>query len=109
MVPGPDLYSLQELEHKVHELEMQLQLRELVKAHTLIEQAKQEVATRPHHEAQSEEAQKAFAARLAEARRKTEQLSAKRNQEEAHILRYVFTINLPSHFTHPLYYPGPGT
>jgi len=45
------------------------------------------VATRPHHEAQSEEAQKAFAARLAEARRKTEQLSAKRNQEEAHILR----------------------
>lgn len=79
--------KVQELEHKVHELEMQLQLRELVKAHTLIEQAKQEVATRPHHEAQSEEAQKAFAARLAEARRKTEQLSAKRNQEEAHILR----------------------
>lgn len=82
--------KVQELEYKVHELEMQLQLKELVKAHTVINQAWQsekEVSARKERAAVSEEEQKAFAIRLAEARRKAEELSIKRDQQEADILR----------------------
>jgi hypothetical protein len=82
--------KVQELEYKVHELEMQLQLKELVKAHTMISQALQSenvVAERKERAAVSEEEQKAFAIRLKEARRKAEQLSAKRDRQEADILR----------------------
>lgn len=82
--------KVQELEYKVHELEMQLQLKELVKAHTVINQAWQsekEVAARKERAAVSEEDQKAFALRLAEARRKAEELSIKRARQEADILR----------------------
>lgn len=74
----------------MHELEMQLQLKELVKAHTVINQAwtsEKEVAARKERAAVSEEEQKAFAIRLAEARRKAEELSIKRDKQEADILR----------------------
>lgn len=82
--------KVQELEHKVHELEMQLQLRELVKTHNVINQAweaEKEATKQKQKVTVSEEAQKAFAVRLAEARKKTELLSAKRAEEEANILR----------------------
>jgi hypothetical protein len=84
--------KVQELEHKVHELEMQLQLKELVKTHAVINQAWQaekEVQERneKNRTAVSEEAQAAFAERLALARKKAEQLSIKRAEEEANILR----------------------
>jgi len=81
--------KVQELEYKVHELEMQLQLKELVKAHSVINQAWQseEVAARKERTVISEEEQKAFALRLAEAKRKAEKLSIKRDKQEADILR----------------------
>ena len=81
---------VQELEYKVHELEMQLQLKELVKTHTVINQAweAEKAATKQKQKVTvSEEAQKAFAVRLAEARKKAELLSVKRAEEEANILR----------------------
>jgi len=82
--------KVQELEYKVHELEMQLQLKELVKTHTVINQAweAEKAATKQKQKVTlSEEAQKAFAVRLAEARKKAELLSVKRAEEEANILR----------------------
>jgi len=85
--------KVQELECKVHELEMQLQLKELVKTHTVINQAWQaEKIAQEKKEAAgkfvvSEEEQAAFAVRLALARKKAEQLSIKRAEEEANILR----------------------
>lgn len=82
--------QVQELEYKVHELEMQLQLKELVKTHTVINQAweAEKAATKQKQKVTvSEEAQKAFAIRLAEARKKAELLSVKRAEEEANILR----------------------
>jgi len=85
--------KVQELESKVHELEMQLQLKELVKTHTVINEAWQaEKLAQEKKEAAgksviSEEEQAAFAVRLALARKKAEQLSIKRAEEEANILR----------------------
>jgi len=82
--------KVQELEHKVHELEMQLQLKELVKTHTVINQAWEAEKAAVNHKQKvtiSEEAQKAFALRLVEARKKAELLSIKRSEEEANILR----------------------
>eukprot|EP00092_Neocalanus_flemingeri_P017842 GFUD01019306.1.p1 GENE.GFUD01019306.1~~GFUD01019306.1.p1 ORF type:complete len:422 (+),score=134.91 GFUD01019306.1:264-1529(+) len=82
--------KVQELEYKVHELEMQLQLKELVKTHTVINQAweaEKEADKDRQKVTISEEAQKAFALRLTEARRKAELLSIKRAEEEANILR----------------------
>lgn len=80
--------KVQELEHKVYELEMQLQLRELVKTHKVINQAwKSEKQVRTPKPAMSEEEQKVFGERLAEAKRKAEQLSMKRARQEADILR----------------------
>merc|ERR1719228_2887118 len=84
------LIEMEKHVRKVHELEMQLQLKELVKAHTVINQAwksEKEVAERKEKAAVSVEEQKAFAMRLAEAKRKAEQLSIKRAQQEADILR----------------------
>merc|ERR1711975_113587 len=69
---------------------MQLQLKELVKTHTVINQAweAEKAATSQKQKVKvSEEAQKAFAIRLAEARKKAELLSIKRAEEEANILR----------------------
>jgi len=82
--------KVQELEYKVHELEMQLQLKELVKTHTVINQAweaEKSATSQKQKVTVSEEAQKAFAIRLAEARKKAELLSIKRAEEEANILR----------------------
>jgi len=82
--------KVQELEYKVHQLEMQLQLKELVKTHTVINQAweaEKAAVDQKQKVALSEEAQKAFAIRLAEAKKKAELLSIKRAEEEANILR----------------------
>merc|ERR1739838_479320 len=82
--------KVQELEYKVHELEMQLQLKELVKTHTVINQAweaEKAAVKQKQNVVISEEDQKAFALRLAEARKKAELLSIKRAEEEANILR----------------------
>jgi len=82
--------KVQELEHKVHELEMQLQLKELVKTHTVINQAweAEKAAVKQNQKVIiSEEAQKAFAERLATAKKNAELLSIKRAEEEANILR----------------------
>jgi len=82
--------KVQELEHKVHELEMQLQLRELVKTHTVINQAwdsSKAAAATQQKEAVSQREQEQFQLRLQEARRKAELLSCKRAEEEANILR----------------------
>jgi len=82
--------KVQELEHKVHELEMQLQLKELVKTHTVINQAweAEKAAVKQSQKVViSEEAQKAFAERLATAKKNAEILSKKRSEEEANILR----------------------
>ena len=71
---------------------MQLQLKELVKTHTVINQAweAEKVAVDQKQKVKiSEEDQKAFALRLAEARKKAELLSIKRAEEEANILRYA--------------------
>jgi len=85
--------KVQELESKVHELEMQLQLKELVKTHNVINQAwqaekdVQKIKEQQTHSSVSEEAQAAFQERLAAAKKKAEQLSLKRAEEEANILR----------------------
>jgi len=82
--------KVQELEYKVHELEMQLQLKELVKTHTVINQAweaEKAAVKQKQNVVISEEAQKAFAERLATAKKNAELLSIKRAEEEANILR----------------------
>lgn len=85
--------KVQELESKVHELEMQLQLKELVKTHNVINQAwqaekdVQKIKEQQTQSSVSEEAQAAFQERLAAAKKKAEQLSLKRAEEEANILR----------------------
>lgn len=79
--------KVQELEHKVLEMERQLQLRELAKAQMAVTQAVQEVKKTREREVVSEEARRAFDKRLAEARIKTKEMTAKRAQEEANILR----------------------
>ena len=78
------------MEYKVHELEMQLQLKELVKTHTVINQAweaEKAAVKQKQNVVISEEAQKAFAERLATAKKNAELLSIKRAEEEANILR----------------------
>jgi len=81
--------KVQELEYKVHELERQLQLREMMKtgvAGTAVEQEQRELK-RMERESMSEEARENFANRLTAARKKCEEQAAKRAQEEANILR----------------------
>jgi len=87
--------KVQELEHKVHELEMQLQLRELASTHKVLEQAwkcqqqPQQLESRAAVAAAvvTEEQQQAFQERLARARSRAEQLAAKRQEEEATVLK----------------------
>merc|ERR1711971_1439275 len=76
-------------EYKVHELERQLQLREMMKtgvAGTAVDQEQRELK-RIERESMSEEARENFANRLTAARKKCEEQAAKRAQEEANILR----------------------
>lgn len=68
-------------------MERQLQLRELAKAQMAVSQAVQEVKQTRKKEVVSEEARRAFEARLVEVRAKTKEISVKRAQEEANILR----------------------
>ena len=82
--------KVHELEHKVHELEMPLQLKELVETHTVIIQdweAEKAAVKQSQKVVISEEAQEAFAERIATATMNAEILSKKRSEEEANILR----------------------
>lgn len=82
--------QVQELEHKVHELEMQLQLRELATTHAVLHsawQAAQQKKTQVPRAVVTEEQQAAFQVRLDKARKRAEALVKKREQEEATILK----------------------
>jgi len=82
--------KVQELEHKVHELEMQLQLRELASTHRVLHQAwssEQAAAASRQGTLVTEEQQAAFQQRLDKARKRAEALASKREQEEATILK----------------------
>merc|ERR1711936_614521 len=83
------LIDLEKHVRKVQELERQLQLREMMKtgvAGTAVEQEQRELK-RIERESMSEEARENFANRLTAARKKCEEQAAKRDQEEANILR----------------------
>ena len=100
----------QELEYKVHELERQLQLREMMKtgvAGTAVEQEQRELK-RIERESMSEEARENFANRLTAARKKCEEQAAKRDQEEANILRSDQML-LVSTLVSIVLFPGLGT
>lgn len=87
---GKHLQKVQELEIRVYEMEMELQLKELVKSHEIINKVwerEKAAAKLRRPEDLSLEAEKAFAVRLAEARRKSELLTAKRAEEEAQVMR----------------------
>ena len=73
----------------MQELERQLQRKEMMKsgvAGTAVEQEQRELK-RMEREAMSEEARENFANRLTAVRKKCEEQAAKRDQEEANILR----------------------
>ena len=73
----------------MQELERQLQRKEMMKsgvAGTAVEQEQRELK-RMEREAMSEQARENFANRLTAARKKCEEQAAKRDQEEANILR----------------------
>lgn len=79
--------KVQELELKVYELEMQLQMRETQK---LVQESTPSLPQLPSQRATSlitEEERIAFQNRLVEAKRRAEELSRKTTQEEANILR----------------------
>jgi len=79
--------KVQELEHKVHKLEAQLQMKEMVKAELLAGQEVRRAELRVQREAMNEEAKEAFANRLSAARKKAKEQTAKRDQIETDILR----------------------
>lgn len=87
---GKHLQKVQELEIRVYEMEMELQLKELVKSHEIINKVwerEKEAAKRRRPDPVALEAEKAFTDRLTEARRKSELLTAKRAEEEAYVMR----------------------
>jgi len=99
--------KVQELEHKVHELEMQLQLRELASTHKVLEQAwksqqppQQLERADAAAQAVTEEQQLAFQERLARARSRAEQLVEKRKEEEATVLKSWHQRRLELAITH---------
>jgi len=77
--------KVQELESKVYEMEMQLQLKELVVRQAL--QAEQKAADGEDEVAMVKDTQAVCAIRLEQAKRKTEEMYSKRAEEEANILR----------------------
>ena len=78
----------QELEHKVLELERQLQFRELMKKQQRPAEKVEPLNTVEHHKTViKKEDELAFRKRLEEAKKKAALLSLKRNEEEEKIMR----------------------
>ena len=70
------------------ELEKQLQWREIAKKENVIQETKKTIEKTKQKTIISEEEQIAFRQRLEEAKKKAAQISLKRDEEEANILRY---------------------
>merc|ERR1712168_993080 len=80
--------KVQDLENTVVQLEKQLQWREIIKKTAVVQEAtKREEKILPKAAKISEEEQMAFRQRLEEAKRKSEEMSLKREEQEADILR----------------------
>merc|ERR1711913_278058 len=102
-----NVQKVQELEHKVLELEKQLQMKELLRKHQKSVEKVKEMKTKAEtlstakHQSSpiSKEEELAFRKRLEEAKKKAEMLSMKRNEKEAEIMRsyqqnkLILTIN----------------
>jgi len=83
--------KVQDLENTVVQLEKQLQWREIIKKAAVVQEAtKLEAKILPKPAKISEEEQIAFRQRLEDAKRKSEQMSMKRDEQEAEILRDEF-------------------
>merc|ERR1711913_20385 len=90
-----NVQKVQELEHKVLELEKQLQMKELLRKHQKSVEKVKEMKTKAEtlstakHQSSpiSKEEELAFRKRLEEAKKKAEMLSMKRNEKEAEIMR----------------------
>merc|ERR1712142_261472 len=83
--------KVQDLENTVVQLEKQLQWREIIKKAAVVQEAtKLEAKILPKPAKISEEEQMAFRQRLEDAKRKSEQMSMKRDEQEAEILRDEF-------------------
>jgi len=79
--------KVQDLEATVLELEKQLQWRELQKKENVIKETKRVIEKTKQKTIISEEEQQAFRLRLEEAKKKAAQISHKRDEEEANIMR----------------------
>jgi len=79
--------KVQDLETTVLELEKQLQWRELQKKENVVKETKKAIEMTKQRTIISEEEQEAFRQRLEEAKKKAAQISLKRDEEEANILR----------------------
>merc|ERR1719410_2068089 len=79
--------KVQDLEATVIELEKQLQWRELQKKENVIKETKRVIEETKQKTIISEEEQQAFRLRLEEAKKKAAQISHKRDEEEANIMR----------------------
>lgn len=75
------------MEATVIELEKQLQWRELQKKENVIKETKRVIEETKQKTIISEEEQQAFRLRLEEAKKKAAQISLKRDEEEANIMR----------------------
>lgn len=82
--------KVQDLEATVIELEKQLQWRELQKKENVIKETKRVIEETKQKTIISEEEQQAFRLRLEEAKKKAAQISHKRDEEEANIMRDEF-------------------
>lgn len=82
--------KVQDLEATVIELEKQLQWRELQKKENVIKETKRVIEETKQKTIISEEEQQAFRLRLEEAKKKAAQVSDKRDEEEANIMRDEF-------------------
>jgi len=82
--------KVQDLEATVLELEKQLQWRELQKKENVIKETKRVIEKTKQKTIISEEEQQAFRLRLEEAKKKAAQISHKRDEEEANIMRDEF-------------------
>ena len=78
---------MQDLEATVLELEKQLQWRELQKKENVIKETKRVIEKTKQKTIISEEEQQAFRLRLEGAKKKAAQISHKRDEEEANIMR----------------------
>merc|ERR1711962_377879 len=83
-----NVQKVQELEHKVLELERQLQFRELMRKQQKSNEKTENVSIAKNNKSViSKEEEHAFRKRLEEAKKKAQLLSLKRNEEEEQIMR----------------------